>query len=511
MDEGRPSAEALLVRGCRVVALGDLSELRTLASPDAEGVDLAGRCLLPGFHDSHVHLTQHGLELSQVKLDTAETLDEGLQQVADKAAATPKGEWILGAGFLMSRWNVVELTKVQLDSVAPEHPVLLRSQDHHSAWANSLALKQAGVTKDSVDPPYGEIVRDAAGEPTGLLLERALHLIWDKLPQPSDEDIRAALQAAGKDFASLGVTTVHHMAYEPVAYWRQLALQASKPEFPVRVWACIGQELIEQAASLGIATEQGGEHFQIGGAKFFADGALGSLTARMLEPYEGTDTTGVTVDGPEVLRKRFPLAIEAGLVPVCHAIGDQAVREVLDAFEETRELWLAKGMRPRLEHAQHLHPDDIRRFGQLGVTASVQPLHLRFDAKRGRELLGERVRYMHPWRSLKDGSALLTFGSDTPVASPGVLAGLITATTRVSEEGESVHPEQALSLDEALAAYTRGAAKAIGWEGRSGMLKPGYDADLVILSGPLEEGLEQLQVEATMKAGHWTFSSYHPA
>ena len=505
LDAARPQVGALLLRGERILALGSAEELRALAAPEAESIDLAGRCLLPGFHDSHVHLTQHGLGLGQVRLEPARTLEQGLRFVAERVAKEPPGTWIQGAGFLMSRWGVSELTRQQLDEVAPEHPVLLRSQDHHSAWVNSAALELAGVSATTPDPKNGRIVRDADGNASGLLLERALHSVLEAVPPPSEGDLATALKTAAADFASLGVTTVHHMAYEPVSYWQQIALQASSPDFPVRVWACLEHALIEQASDLGLATGQGGEHFQIGGAKFFVDGALGSLTAWMLEPYEGTSNTGVVVDGPQVLRERYPKAIAAGLVPVCHAIGDAAAREVLNVLEETRELWQPKGMRPRLEHAQHLHPDDIERFGQLGVTASVQPLHLRFDAKRAHELLGERIRTTHPWRGLKDGGALLAFGSDTPVASPGVIAGLVTATQRLSEEGKVVQLEQALTLEEALAAYTRDAAHAIGWEHRSGQLREGYDADLVILSGPPQEGLENLTVEATMKAGRWTY------
>ena len=505
MDSANPQTEALLLRGERILALGEEAELRTLAAPDVKVVNLAGACVLPGFHDSHVHLTQHGLELGQVRLESARTLQEGLQLVAQRVAQEPAGTWILGAGFLMSRWNVAELTRQQLDEVAPEHPVILRSQDHHSAWVNSKALELSGISADTPDPDNGKIVRGADGKPTGMLLERALHSVMDSVPLPSKAQLDEALQIAAQDFASLGITTVHHMAYEPVSYWQQIALKASSPEYPVRVWACVDHALIEQAADLGLATGQGGEHFQIGGAKFFVDGALGSLTAWMLEPYQGTSTTGVVIDGPQILRERFPKAIQAGLVPVCHAIGDAAVREVLNVLEELRDLWQKRNLRPRIEHAQHLQPDDIKRFGELGITVSAQPLHLRFDAKRAGELLGERLSMTHPWRGFKDGGALIAFGSDTPIASPGVIAGLQTATQRVSEEGRAVHPEQALTLQESLTAYTCDAARAIHWEHRSGQLKAGYDADIVILSAPPQEGLADLKVTATMKAGRWTF------
>ena len=295
------------------------------------------------------------------------------------------------------------------------------------------------------------------------------------------------------------------MAAEPAAYWRQLALSASQESYPLRVWACIDQENIEHAAAVGVATGQGGEFFQVGGAKFFADGALGSLTAHMLAPYEGTTTVGMPVHGLETMLERFPLAINAGLVPVTHAIGDAAVRAVLDALSATRDLWQARGMRPRLEHAQHLHKDDIGRFAALGVIASVQPIHFKFDAKRSHELLGERFQTTHAWRSLLASGTRLALGSDTPVAGPNVLEGLRTALSRASEEGEVFTPSEVMTLDEALAGYTRDAAYAVAWEQRSGCLKPGYDADLVVLSHDPHEGLEALEVTGTMKAGRWTF------
>ena len=504
MNEAAPTAEALAVRGRRILAVGTEAEVRA-AVGSAEVVDLRGRCLLPGFHDSHVHLTQHGLELTQLNLQKAKTLEEGLELIKAQAQSLPKGEWLLGAGFLMSRWDVSELHREDLDKVSPENPVLLRSQDHHSAWANSRALELSNITASTPNPKDGEVVKDKQGEPTGLLLEKALHLVWDKLPPPSAEVIREALQRGGDHLASLGITTVHHMAYEPAAYWRELALAASDAAFPVRVWACIDQESIEHAAAIGLATGQGGEFFQIGGAKFFADGALGSLTAHMLNAYEGTDTTGVEVHGKEVLLERFPLAIKAGLVPVTHAIGDAANRAVLDALEATKNLWQPIGMRPRVEHVQHLHPDDLPRFAELGVTASMQPIHFKFDAKRTAELLGERIKTTHAWRTLQQHGTLLALGSDTPVATPDVLEGLETACTRRSEEGEVYGKDEALDVETALAGYTRNAARAIGWENRSGQLKPGYDADLCVLSSDPRKGFEGLEVTATLKAGGWTF------
>jgi len=504
MDAERPGAEAVAVRAGRILEVGSRSEVEALARPDTVRVDLAGRCLVPGFHDAHVHLTQHGLELSHLSLHETPTLEEALRQVGAWVGGLEPGTWLQGAGFSMSRWNVSRLHKRDLDRVAPKHPVLLRSKDGHSVWVNSLALELAGVHAGTPDPEHGIIERDERGEPTGRLLELAANLVRDVIPAPTDAELAEALHRAGAHLSGLGITTVHHMCYEPPTYWRQLALASSREDFPLRVWACIPQEGLEHAAALGLATGQGGARFCVGGAKFFADGALGSLTAWMLRPYTGTTTCGVAVHGPEILRERFPKAIHAGLVPVVHAIGDAANRAVLDALEATRGAWEAKGLRPRVEHAQHLHPDDAARFGEMGLVVSMQPLHLVFDAKRIRELLGDRLEGAYRTRTLLETGAHLAFGSDTPVAEPDVILGLKAACTREGMDGGSLNPDEALSVEEALAAYTAGAAYAIGREGRSGRLKRGFDADVTVLSHDPRETLEGLSVAGTMLAGVWT-------
>ncbi|MEX2536153.1 MAG: amidohydrolase [Trueperaceae bacterium] len=499
------SASAVALRGDRVLAVGNEEELRPRLAPGAQIVDGQGGCLLPAFHDCHVHLTQHGFELSQLNLHSAANLDEGLRRVAAHAVNVPAGSWILGAGFGLQRWGLQKVDRGMLDRVVPDHPVLLRSQDHHSAWVNSLALQRAGVSSATPSPPDGTVVRDRRGEATGLLLERALHLVWDKIPAPHSSEIAQAVARAGDDLASRGIATVHHMAYEPAAYWREVAQAASRDEFPLRVWACVNQEDIEHASAVGIASGQGGGNFAIGGAKFFADGALGSRTAWMLEPYLGGSERGVAVHGPEVLAERYPLAIEAGLTPVTHAIGDAAARAVLDALEATAPQWRGKGMRPRLEHAQHLAADDVARLARLGVIASMQPIHLTFDVPSVEALLGDRKDRAYRIRSLLDAGVPLAFGSDTPVAPPDVFEGLRAACRRIGVEGNVLCPQQAISVQQALHAYTGGAAYAIGRDGRSGRLVSGFDADLVLLSHNPLESLDELNVLATIKGGQPTY------
>lgn len=503
LEPEQPQAAALAVSGGRILAVGSDAEVAALRTARSRVVDLAGACLLPGFHDAHVHLTGFGLQLGQCDLTGTSSPEEALAAVA--ACRDDGRDWLFGKGFPLSSWaDSGRVTATALDAVTGERPALLRSQDLHSAWLNSAALRELRFTASSPDPAGGKIMRDEAGNPSGLLLERAANQAQERLPEASDEELRAALQAAAGELARLGITTVHHMAMESASHWRQLALQATQDAFPVRVWACIDQEHIEAAAQIGVATGQGNGNFTVGGAKFFVDGALGSKTALMLEPYEGTSDCGVMIHGRDVLSERVPLALAAGLTPVAHAIGDAACRLLLDVLEATESQWRELGLRPRLEHAQHLQADDLARLARLGVTASLQPIHLTFDAAIIPRLLGSRADRAFVTRDLLAAGVPLAFGSDVPVAPPDVLAGLRAAVTRHGQGGQAFQPEQALTIMEALAAYTSGAARAIGREESSGQLRDGFDADLVVLSADPRSSLDGLQVLQTVKGGRVT-------
>lgn len=500
MDPGAPAAEAVAVRDGRILAVGDAAEVGSLLAPGAITVDLGGAVLLPGFHDSHLHLTEHGFVLDRLDLSGAGNLAEALELVAARARELPAGEPLLGSGFSLARWGLGGVSREDLDRAAPGRVVVLRSQDHHSAWLSTPALELAGITAGTPDPEGGTIVRDGTGAPTGLLLERAARLGVEALPAPTPERVRAALELAGRDLAARGVTTVHHMAAEAPGYWREMALLASRGPYPLRVWACVDQEKVEHAAELGLATGVGGDDFVVGGAKFFVDGALGSRTAWMLEPYADGSGVGTAVHGPAVLAERLPVALRAGFVPVVHAIGDAANRAALDAFEATRPLWEGR-WRPRLEHAQHLTPEDAARVGALGVVASMQPIHLTFDVGIISELLPDRLERVYAFRSLVRGGAALALGSDAPIAPPDVFAGVRAACERADLGGRELPRGEELSVEEALAGYTRGAAAAIQREDRSGMLRAGFDADLVALSGLPGAGDAAPEVLVTVKGG----------
>ncbi|MEM6431178.1 MAG: amidohydrolase [Deinococcota bacterium] len=498
------TCEALAVRAGIILAVGSEADVREQLAPNPEVIDLQGACLLPGFHDSHVHLTRHGFELDQLRLDDAPTLESAQQMVKDRLEQTPAGSWILGSGFATRRWGLTTLTRQQLDVVAPNHPVALESQDHHSAWLNTAALRQLSIDASTPDPEHGTIVREDDGQPSGMLLERAMYLVRETLDTPDDATIQGVLVSAANDLARYGITSVHHMAAEPNTYWRQHGLMAARPDYALRVWSCIPQEDADGAVTVGVATGQGGDRFQVGGAKFFADGALGTQTALMLAPYDGSENVGTVIHSKEFMLERFPLVIEAGLTPVIHAIGDAANRMTLDVLEATAPLWRAKNLRPRIEHAQHLNPDDLARFASLGVIASVQPIHMVFDAPTMPSILGVRSGDAYRFKSLLASGARVVMGSDTPIASPDVITGIRAAVTRNDNQGNAFYPDEALSVYEVLSGYTKDAAYAIHREDSSGQLKPGFDADLVMLSHSPFVSLDDLQIKGTMLAGRWT-------
>lgn len=504
LDPTAALAQAVAVAAGTVVAVGERADVLRWRGPRTEVVEAPGACLLPGFHDAHVHLGHHGMALTSVALHDAPDLATALERVAEQVRRTPAGRWITGAGFALDRWGVSGLEASWLDAVSPQHPVLLRSQDHHAGWANSAALTAAGIDAATPDPAHGRIVRDGTGAATGYLLEHAVDLVARAAPPAEVERWREAVRAAGVDLASRGITTVHHMAYEPPSAWRAIADLASGPDYPLRVWACIPHADVEHAAAIGLAGGQGGARFWVGGAKFFADGALGSRTARMLEPY-ADGGVGMEVEPAGTLAERFRAVAAAGFAPVTHAIGDAAVRSVLDALEASADVWRPAGLLPRIEHVQHAHPDDVARLGRLGVVASMQPIHLTFDAASIRRALPDRLDRAFAFRSLAAAGALLAFGSDTPVAPPDVFTGLRAAVERRGADGSELPRAEALDVDAALRAFTFDAAAAIGRSERSGLIRVGAEADLVLLDHDPCEELADLAVLATFSAGRATY------
>lgn len=473
-DPQKPHAEAVLVVQGRVQGVGSLPEMQALM-PSAEVLDHSGKILTPGLTDAHIHLVRYGFRLSQLDLEGSTSVEEVQQKLQAYASRKPEG-WIVGGGYTVTELGLTDYpTRALLDEVVVDRPVLLYSRDLHSAWANSKALELAGLTHATPDPEGGELVR-SEGDLTGYLLEAATELVSSSLPTPTWEETVDAARLAVQTMRNFGYTAVHTMAFEPADDLRALMHLEQNGELPLRVWACIPHTELDHAVQLGLYGGLG-DWVKLGGVKFFLDGALGSQTAWMLSPgYQNPQATPMILDQPELIRERAEKALQYGFIPTVHAIGDQANRTLLDLYSELKPLADQKGLRLRLEHAQHLNRADIQRFADLQVTASMQPVHLIGDARLVRELVPHLEDTTYAVKSLQDAGALLAFGSDAPVANPDPQLSFAAATQRLGTDGKPFSPQERLTPEETLWAHTRGPALAVGWQDY-GIIQPGARAD----------------------------------
>ena len=515
MDAATPRARAIAIAGNRVLAVGSDAEIRALLAPGGRAVDLLGRTVVPGFTDAHLHFMSYGLSLKQIDLAQVPTLEEALARVAARAATTPAGQWLLGRGWDHSLWEGGAFpTRGDLDRVAPEHPVFLRRKCGHAGWANSRALELAGVTAGTPDPPGGAIDRHpATGQPTGILRERAMGLMFRLFEEPLMDEAVEAIKAGMTNAHELGLVGIHTM--EGAAAFRGFQQLRAAGELKLRVLMQIPEDNLDAAIQAGLQTGFGDERLRIGGVKMFADGALGAHTAYMIAPFDDEpDNYGIPVVTAEHLREVVSKASRAGIAAFVHAIGDRANREVLDAMEASREAGHGLHLRHRIEHSQILHPDDIPRLARLGVIASMQPIHATQDMLLANALWGARCAGAYAWRSLLDTGAVLAFGSDSPVEDLSVVKGIHAAVTRRRADGspgpEGWYPEQCLTVAEAVYAYTAGAAYASGEEAIKGTLSPGKLADLVVLSQDIftvdPMAILETEVLATMFDGEFVYS-----
>jgi predicted amidohydrolase YtcJ len=515
MDRLRPYASALAVVGDRIAAVGDDS-LRSLASPTTQLIDLGGRTVTPGFIDAHLHFLAYGLSLREIDLMNVPSIEAALERIAERAQSTPAGQWLTGRGWDQVLWpEAVFPTATQLDAVTPNHPAFLRRKCGHAGWANSLALKLAGITRDTPDPDGGAIERDpVTGEPTGILLERAMDLIFRLQAIPSDAEAVEAVRVAMRRVHSLGITGIHNMEAAPAL--RAFQELRRRGEWKLRVLQQIPEVDMDAAIELGIQSGYGDEWIRFGAVKIFADGSLGARSALMIEPYEGEPhNRGIAVSTAQHLKEQVMKAAQAGLAVHIHAIGDQANRNVLDAIEATRRAGVGAHLRHRIEHAQVLHPADLPRFAALQVIPSMQPIHCTQDIMLADRHWGARSRLAYAWSSLLSSGAVLAFGSDAPVETPDVLQGVYAAVTRRRADGfpgaEGWWPEECVSVEEAAYAYTVGAAYAGGEEAIKGSLTPGKLADLTVLDRDIftitAEELLQTCVTATMVGGEFVYGA----
>jgi predicted amidohydrolase YtcJ len=481
----QPWVEALVIARGRIAFVGSNADVEASATADTPFIDLAGRLALPGFCDGHVHLLNLGIARQIVNLRGARSLEEAVERVRERAQAMSPGQWVRGHGWDQNEWAQLSFPdRRALDEVAPDNPVVLAHTSGHATWVNSRALALAGISADTPDPAGGRIGRDPeSGEPTGILFELAGALVLAALPSLTDTERLGALEEAVRYAQSLGVTSAHDMGIgrRTLAALRELREQG---ELGLRVRAYLERERLDDFIADGLRTGDGDDLLSIGGAKFVADGALGSQTAFMLEPLEGQpDNYGVAVIPADELETLVQKALDAGLATAVHAIGDRANREALDVYEKMTGR--RGSLRRRIEHCQLLSPEDIPRFAALGVVASVQPIHATSDMHKADRAWGTRSTGAYAFRSLLGSGARLAFGSDCPVETMDVIAGIHAAVTRRRSDGEPSggwYPEQRLSVDEAVRAYTLGPAYAAGQEALLGSLAPGKLGDVVVLS-----------------------------
>jgi predicted amidohydrolase YtcJ len=520
-NASQPDAEAVAIAGDRVVAVGTTADIRARAR-GAEVIDLAGHFVVPGFIDSHVHFVEGGFRLTSVQLRDARTREDFVGRVKAYAATIPPGTWIIGGDWDHTLWGGELPRRDWIDAVTPDHPVWINRLDGHMALANTAALRAAGVGETVKDVAGGEIVRDLRGRPTGLLKDNAMDLVAARVPPPADAMNDRALDAAMKHVAAQGVTAVHHMGtWDDLAIferaWRAGRLQTRiQAAVPLATWARLRDTV--GAKRFG-PDGRGDAWLRVGALKGFVDGSLGSHTAAFQDPF--TDATagqasnrGLFVTPPEELYAAISGADKAGLHVMVHAIGDRANATILDIFARVARENGVRDRRFRIEHAQHLAPADIPRFRELGVIASMQPYHAIDDGRWADAIIGpERSRTTYAFRSLLDAGARLAFGSDWYVAPPTPLEGIYAAVTRRTLDDKQPGgwvPEQKITVDEALRAYTAGGAYASFMDKDSGIIAPGMLADLTVIDKDLRtvapESIRNATILRTLVGGKTVFS-----
>ena len=517
VDPDLPWAEAVAMGDGRILAVGNNDEVLPLAGPQTALLDGNGRLVLPGLTDSHVHFLQVAIRNHQISLFGMADFAAVKEKVATAVSQAKPGQWVQGWGWDENLWPRLP-HRTDLDDIAPDTPITLARMDMHTWWVNSAALKLAGITSETPDPPESKIERDENGRPTGILREwNAIELVKRHIPEPDETTMSGWLEEAIALAHSLGLTGLHdqRVENEDGRSFRLFQALNRAGKLKLRLHMNIAAERLPEAAALGLQPGFGDDRLWVGHVKSFADGTMGSHTAHMLEPFsDDSDNTGIAVTPAAEMWQLAVAASDAGFPISIHAIGDRAVREVLDVIQElgageqgsrgesaTRHSPLATaGMPHRIEHVQLLHPDDVRRLAQWGVVAAVQPVHLQTDWPTADRVWGERARLTYAFRSLLDAGTVLAFGSDAPVAPLNPMLGVFTAVTRQDNHHQPTsgwYPQERISLEETIYAYTMGPAILSGKQHLQGSITPGKWADVIILNQNLFE-IEAVKISETM-------------
>jgi len=516
-DPKQPWADALAVSHDRIVAVGRSAEVKKMIATSTRVIDAKGMMVVPGFIDSHVHFIDGGLGLASVQLRDASTPTEFIRRIKAYAATLPKGAWITQGNWDHERWGGQLPRRDWIDSVTPDNPVWINRLDGHMSLANGAALRAAHVTRETPDVSGGTIVRDQSGEPTGILKDNATGLVDRVVPAPTPEQLDRAMEAAMSYVASKGVTSVQNMGT-----WDELAAfeRAHRAgTLRTRIYASVPLATWERLRDTIKTRGRGDEWLHIGGLKGFVDGSLGSHTAAMIEPFtDAPNDTGLFVTTPTELYAWTSAADKAGLQVIVHAIGDRANRTQLNIYERVEREDGPRDRRFRIEHAQHLAPSDIPRFAKLRVIASMQPYHAIDDGRWADKVIGpERAKGTYAFHSLLASGARLAFGSDWFVAPPTPLEGIYAAVTRRTLDDRNPggwHPEQKISVEDALRAYTTGAAYAEFQEQEKGMLARGKLADFVLIDRDITrvppETIRDARIVMTVVGGREVYSADTP-
>jgi predicted amidohydrolase YtcJ len=538
MDEKQSVVEAMAVKGGRIVGLGTREYVKRKFSTQ-HIIDLKNKTVLPGFSDAHCHFLGLGLNKLTVDLSGTNSEQDAVQRVANRVAASTASEWIRGNGWDQNVWRKKDFpTKHSLDQITSVNPIFLFRVDGHACWVNSKAMELAGITKQIADPPGGKIIRDARGEPTGVLLDAAMELIYKIIPEPSDAEMREAIHYATDECLSYGLTSVQEMEADQkqVELYKKMI---QENDFPLRVYSCVDgpNELWEQLKHTGAMIGYGDHHLTVRAMKLYVDGALGSRGAALIEPYSDDPTNrGTTVISNDHLQSIVDECLDHNFQVCTHAIGDRANYMILNAYAASLQKHPNADRRLRVEHAQVLAPEDLPRFAQLGVIPSMQPTHCTSDMPWAEARLGhKRIQGAYAWRSLLKTGVVIAGGSDFPVESPSPLLGIYAACTRQDLQGlprtsadvaqsfqlsaEGIvdssdfnggwYAAQRMTREEAVKAFTIWAAYAAFEENLKGSLEAGKLADFVVLSDDLfqvpVQRIPEIKIEKTYIGGHLAF------
>ena len=538
LNPHQPAATAVAIRDGKILAVGSDAEIKPLLGVGGELVNLNGRCLIPGLVDAHVHFHGFALSLQRVDLRGTKTLDEALKRIAIKISNLQSpitDTWLQGRGWRVNDWHQTSFpTAAHLDAISRDVPICLRDHSGHAAWVNSRALRLANINSQTADPPGGQIQRDENGEPTGILFEDAIDLVARHIPETTTGQIADAMREAQQYCWRVGLTGLHD--FDGRSCFIALQSLHQNGELGLRVVKNVPVYRLEHAIGVGLRSGFGDAWLRIGGVKIFADGALGPRTASMIAPYEGEPNNyGIVVTDKEEMLEKASAAAAHGLSVTVHAIGDKANHDVLDVFEAIRKQEigdqrlensgsisnlqstnLQSPLRHRLEHVQLIHPTDQHRLAQLGVIASMQPVHVTSDMETAVHHWGSRTKDSYAWRTLLDSGATLVFGSDAPIEKIDPLPGIHAAVTRRRPDGspgpEGWHPEQKLTMAETIHAFTAAAAITSGQEGTQGTITPGKLADFTIFGRDIfaipSDELLDVEISGTVVGGEFKHRTF---